>query len=123
MCGKDACDRVVLGGQLVHRAKLVSAMRVDGAGTLDELGHEVDAGRVDVHRTEMFREVPGAAPDVEHFAGPNRQVASDERQVVHMYLGSRAEALDVERRMEAVRVPNLIHAAGLYGRNAPATRR
>ena len=76
--GEDAGDRVVLIGQLVHRAELVSAMWVGGAGMLDELGHEVDAGRIDVHGTKVFREVSGAASDIENFAWLNGEVAFDE---------------------------------------------
>lgn len=52
-------------GERVHRAQPVPAVGVSGACMSDELGHQVDPGRVDVDRAQVGGEVPGPAAKVE----------------------------------------------------------
>jgi hypothetical protein len=69
---QDAGDGTVGDGELVHRAELVPAVGVCDSGVVDELGHQVETGRVDLQRAQVCGEVPGPAAHVEHGAGSDR---------------------------------------------------
>ena len=80
---------------------------------LDELGHHVDAGRVDMQRAEVRGEVTRPAAHVEHHAGPDRQVPGDQGQVVRVHLGAVAQQLDVPLCHDSVGPSNLFHGRAI----------
>jgi len=89
--GKNSGEGVVGNREPVHRTEHVAPARAGRARVCDELGYQVDAGRVDVEGAQVFGEVPGAAAQVEHRAGPDRQVPRDEVEVVRVDLGGGAK--------------------------------
>ncbi len=105
---QDAGHGPVPGVESRHRPEPVGAVRMGRPGVVDELGHQVDAGRVDPERPEVSGQVAGPTAQVEHRAGPDRQVAPDEGEIAGVDLSGRAEQVDVKPGDGRVRVPDLL---------------
>ncbi len=102
-------DGMILDAQAIHRPEVVHPVRIGSFRMGNELGNHVDPPRIDTHRPKVAGDMAGSAAHVEHGARPNRQMLSDEGEVVGMYLPTRAEQLDVKVCHGGVRVSNLLH--------------
>src|SRR3954447_13233205 len=106
---QDAGDGTVLDVQAFDGTESVPAVRMGCLRMGDELGNHVNPDRVDAERPKVAGDMARPAPQIEHVAGPTRQMSPDEGEVIGMYLLAPAEQFDVEAGHGGVRVPNLLH--------------